>query len=423
MSGRIFLQSGPFISYVSLMSPFILIIIVIGFLGLLMPWVASYSQNRFVSQPMLAVLFGIILYLLPLEGLPNPDPLQHGNIGLRLFELAVIISLIATGLKIDRKANFKNYKIPLLLVSVTMFLSIMLMAFLGWMIGLAGSTALLMAAVFAPTDPVLADDVQVLFDEKETEEHNVRFILTAEAGLNDGMAFPFTWFAVSAAIYGGISLEWVENWMLKDVLYRIAAGGAMGYFVGRLFATVFLRHFEKITSSELKQSFLIIAACLFIYGLTEVLQGYGFIAAFIAGLTIRQYDKGHAFHKQMHQLVDQVEKYFLAIVLILLGGYVVTSFFEHLSWRGIFLTLGFLFVIRPLTAYLSVINAPLPARQKWIISFMGIKGLGSFFYLAFALHEAAFPQKEELWATVGFLVLVSVIMHGISAFLIKSQIY
>ncbi len=354
------------------MNSFTVVIIVIGVLGLFMPWVATFSQNRFVTQPMLALAFGVVLYLLPINGLPKADPLMHKGVALRLLELAVIISLIATGLKIDRRATFKNYKAPILLVTFTMLLSIVLMAFFGWMLGMASSTALLMAAVFAPTDPVLADDVQVEFDETEAEEHNVRFILTAEAGLNDGMAFPFTWFAVMAALYGGIHPEWVGEWALRDLLYRIAVGGLTGYVGGWIFATVFLRHFERVTSSELKQSLLIIAACLFIYGITEVLKGYGFIAAFVAGLSIRQFDRGHAFHKQMHQLVDQVEKYFLAIILVLLGGYVVTTFFEHLSWRGIFLSLGFLLVIRPLTAYLAVARAALPGREKWLISFMGI---------------------------------------------------
>jgi NhaP-type Na+/H+ or K+/H+ antiporter len=405
------------------MSSFILVIIIIGALGLLLPWVSSFAQNKYISQPMMAILFGILLYTLPLEGLPDPDPLQHEGVALHLFELAVIISLISTGLKIDRRATWKNYKIPLLLVAATMSLSIILMAFFGWMTGLAGSTALLLAAVFAPTDPVLAEEVQVDFEEKEEEENDVRFILTAEAGLNDGMAFPFTWFAILAASFGGLSWEWIDNWVLKDVLYRIIAGVAVGYIIGRLFATAFLRKFEKKTSSELKQSFLIVAACLFIYGITEAIHGYGFIAAFISGLTIRQYDRGHAFHKEMNQLVSQVEQYFLSIVLILLGGYVVMHMFESLTLRGALLSLGFLFLIRPLTAYFSVFNASLPQREKWIISFMGIKGIGSLFYLAFALNETFFPQANELWATAIFLILVSVIMHGVSAFLIKSKIY
>jgi NhaP-type Na+/H+ or K+/H+ antiporter len=144
------------------------------------------------------VLIGVLLYNL-ISALPWPNPIWEEVYAVHLTELIIIISLMGTGLKIDQCFSLTQWKIPFCLVTVTMVFSIALVAVVSWwMLGFDPASALLLGAVLAPTDPVLASDVQV-GPPLERRHDNVRFALTAEAGLNDGMAFPFTWLAIAVA--------------------------------------------------------------------------------------------------------------------------------------------------------------------------------------------------------------------------------
>lgn len=399
------------------MEEYILIFILIGIIGLAMPWATSLLDNLPINYPIVSLALGIIVFSLPLN-LPDPDPIEHENIILRLSELAVIISLMGTGLKLNKNFTLKNYRAPLLLVFVTMILCIAAVAFTGWMwAGFVPASALLLGAVFAPTDPVIADNVQVDFDTKQ--EPPVKFSLTAEAGMNDGMAFPFTWLAVWAAIYGLNDLSWIGTWALFDVLYRIVAAIIVGAVLGRLFAIGFLK-LPDSAGWSIRREFIIIAATLLIYGLTEAIHGYGFIAVFIAGLAIRHFEREHDFHESMYDFVDQTEKIFLAVILFVLGGYTVHYLFDHITIESVLLVMVSIFIIRPVFAFLPIIkNSEFNFKDKLVVAFMGMKGVGSLFYLAFALHETPFKQKEVLWATVAFLVFVSVIVHGIGEYVVK----
>ncbi|RYE05395.1 MAG: sodium:proton antiporter, partial [Sphingobacteriales bacterium] len=158
----------------------------------------------------------------------------------RLTELCVIVSLIGTGLKINKSFTWRHWNIPLRLVSVTMILCIAAVAFFGWIgLGFSAAAAILLGAVLAPTDPVLAADVQVSppdakdRTDEEVKDDHVRFSLTAEAGLNDGMAFPFTWLAIQVAIATAAGTAWLWEWLWFDVLYRIGAAVGLGYLLGK----------------------------------------------------------------------------------------------------------------------------------------------------------------------------------------------
>lgn len=346
------------------------------------------------------------------------DPIAEENVILRISELAVIISLMVTGLKIDKNFNIRNYRIPLLMILITMIGCIVTVALAGWWIaGLVPGSACLIGAVFAPTDPVIADDIQVDFEEKGARP--VQFSLTAEAGLNDGMAFPFTWFAIWMATSGLGEWDWLNMWFLKDVLYRIVSGGVGGFLIGRLIAYLLFKlpcHFEGII---VRKEFVVIAITLLVYGLIEAISGYGFIAVFIAGLTIRQFEREHTFHKRMHDFGEQFEQILLGVILVFLGGYIVTYMFQVLLWEHVLIVLLFIFVIRPVFGWLPVLGRELKTKEKGIVAFMGMKGVGSVFYLSFALHETSFAHPEKLWASTAFLIFTSVIVHGSVSYYVK----
>lgn len=345
------------------METYVWIYIIIGFLGLILPWFENLEKYQLLNVPLVALITGVVVYLLPID-LPNPDPLKYEYEILKLSEIVVIISLMGTGLKINRDFSLRAYRIPLLLVLITMIGCIASVAFLGWWVGLVPASALLLGVVFAPTDPVLAREVQVKIEEDAAEEHPVKLSLTAEAGINDGMAFPFTWLAIWIAMYGFDWENWLTTWLLKDLLYRIIGGVLIGYVGGRILAWCFFDLPKKLNFAPRRLGFLAIAITFFIYGITEAAHAYGFIAVFVAALTIRHYEKKHQFHKEMHDIVEQVEQFFITIILVLLGGYIAHYGFKGLTFPMMGICVAFIFIIRPLFGILSTLGTNMPWKQR-----------------------------------------------------------
>lgn len=396
------------------MDNYIVAMTIIGLAALSMTWVPDIMERTFVSYPIVYLLLGMAIYLLPL-GLPTPDPIWREDYVVRLTELSVIISLMGTSLKIRRKFSLKNWRIPLRLVSITMLLCIGAVALLGWsVLGFSVAGAVLLGAVLAPTDPVLAEQVQVGPPDDE-EEDVVRFSLTSEAGLNDGSAFPFTWLAVALAISAADGSGWFTDWVLYDLLYRIIVGAGAGYLIGRGLAYLVFKLPRKTKFPMAQHGFLSLSATLVTYGITELLHGYGFIAVFVTGLTMSSIEEENEYNSEMHDFVNQVERIIMVILLVLFGGSLVTGILDNLTWEGALVGLGLLFIIRPIAAYPSMLGTYSTLKEKLAVCFFGIRGIGSFFYLSFALDQIDFPEDNELWSIVAFIVMVSIILHGLTA--------
>lgn len=396
--------------------PYILLITILGVAALGMAWLPSGLANKPLSYPIVYLILGMILYSLPLD-LPDPDVRKEESFVVRLTEIAVIISLMGSGIKINRPFNLKNWTAPFRLVTITMVLTIAILAVLGWwVLGFSIATAVLLGAVLAPTDPVLAADIQVGPPSDEFEDH-VRFSLTAEAGMNDGMAFPFTWLAIALAISAETSEQWIGNWLLVDVLYKIFAGTAMGFIIGRLMAFLVFQLPKKYKNfPKARDGFVALSVTLIVYGATEMIHGYGFIAVFVAGLTLGGYERNHHYHKEMHDFTDQMERLLLVIVLIPFGGSLIKGMLDELTWQGALIGLALIFIIRPLSGWVGLTGIKISTKEKLAISFFGIRGIGSFYYLSFAMYKTTFAQEDEVWAVVSFIVVVSIFLHGITAY-------
>ncbi len=396
------------------MNSYVFILTIIGLAALSMAWLPSLLDKSFLSYPILFMAVGGVLYLFPFE-LPSPNPLWQEEYVVRLTELLVIISLMGTGLKIRRKISWKNWHIPFRLVSITMLLSIAMLGFIGWgILGLTPAAAVLLGAVLAPTDPVLAEQVQV-GPPHDTREDDVRFSLTAEAGLNDGMAFPFTWLAVVIAVGSGTSDPWLTDWLWRDLLYRIVAGIIIGYLVGRLLVFLLFQLPQKTSFPKAEGAFVSLSTTLVSYGVTELAYGYGFLAVFVTAITMSSFEVENMYHTEMHDFVHQLEHILLVVLLMVFGGSLVHGLLDHLTWNGALIGLAFLFIIRPIAALIGLTGVKVPIHEKLAISFIGIRGIGSFFYLSFALDKIDFADANELWSIVGFIVMVSIILHGVSA--------
>jgi sodium/hydrogen antiporter len=392
----------------------ILILIVVGLAALGMAWMPAFTKATKISYSLLYVGFGAIIYLTLGSFLPLPDPISENKATLRLTETVVIISLMGSGLKIDRPFSLRNWKVPLRLVSVTMLLSIAAVAAVGfYWLGFSLAAALLLGAVLAPTDPVLAADVQVGAPGEGDHTHS-KMALTAEAGMNDGTAFPFVWLAVLTAM-GGLSGPVWAGWLQYELLYKLAAGVTCGYIMGKVLGWLFFRLPKSVEGAKVRDGFVALCSTLLVYGVTESLHGYGFIAVFTAAVTMRGYERHHKMHKTLHEFTDQIERFLLCIVLLLFGGSLVSGLFNDLTWPLAAAAVVFVMVLRPAIGALSLWGTGLHWKEKLAIGFFGIKGIGSFYYLAFALMEARFAEQGQLWAVTGFTVLLSIIVHGLTA--------
>jgi NhaP-type Na+/H+ or K+/H+ antiporter len=393
---------------------YILILIVIGIAALGMAWMTAFTKATKISYSILYVAFGALLYATAGNFLPLPDPISKGSFTVRLTEMIVIISLMGSGLKIDRPFSMRNWRVPLRLVSITMLLSIAAVAAVGYYwLGFGIAAAALLGAVLAPTDPVLAADVQV-GPPMEGDLTHSKFALTAEAGMNDGTAFPFTWLAILLATGEFATKGWV-GWLQYELLYKLAAGVAIGYLLGKALGWLFFRLPEVIDGAKVRDGFVALCATLLVYGITEVAHGYGFIAVFVSAVTMRGVERHHKMHRTLHEFTDQIERLLVCIVLLLFGGSLVSGLLDELTWSLAGAGAFFVLVLRPVIGALSLWGSGLHIKEKLAIGFFGIKGIGSFYYLAFALAVASFPERDELWAVTGFTVMLSIFIHGLTA--------
>ena len=375
-------------------------------------------ERRALSMPIAFLGLGMLVFALPL-GLPDPDPVQHSTIAEHLTEFGVIVALMGAGLKLDRPIGLRRWSSTWRLLAIVMPITIAAVALLGWWAaGLAPATALLLGAALAPTDPVLASDVQVgePTDDEDSEDE-VRFALTSEAGLNDGLAFPFTYLAMAWVGAGGTSVAvWLGKWFAVDVLYKITVGVLGGLAIGWLLGKLFFRaRSDVLRLANHAEGFTVLAATFLAYGITEVAGGYGFLAVFVCACSLRASEHNHGYHQVLHDFAEQVERLFTVGLLLLLGGAVVRGLLGPLTWGGVAVAVALLLVIRPLAGRIGLYGSPGNAAEHRVIGFFGIRGIGSLYYLAYALGSEPFPGAEQLWAIAGLVVVLSVVIHGVAA--------
>jgi NhaP-type Na+/H+ or K+/H+ antiporter len=273
--------------------------------------------------------------------------------------------------------------------------------------------AILLGAVLAPTDPVLAGDVQV-GAPTEGGEHPVRFTLTTEAGLNDGLAFPFVYLGLIVGAEGFLVGDLATEWLARDVLYRIAVGIACGVALGTIFGRILFQLPRGNALAETASGVLSLALVLVTYGLTELAEGYGFIAAFVAGLALRRVEQEHQFHSRLHSFTEAIEHALTAILLLFIGG-LLPLLWGELDWRHAAIALSLVFVIRPLAGWVSLRGTELSGRSRFVVAAYGVRGVGSIYYLGFATAHLDFVNDGQLWATIALTILLSTIVHGLTA--------
>lgn len=380
---------------------------------LLVSWAPVGLKRLPLTLAILCVALGVVIFSTGLLSF-NPDPRTWDTATERLTELVVIISLMGAGLKLDRPLGWRRWASTWRLLVVAMPLTIAAVAWLGVAgLGFSLAMALLLGAAMAPTDPVLAADVQV-GPPRSGDEDEVRFGLTSEAGLNDALAFPFVHLAILAAAGGLASTADLTDWLTIKVGWKLAAGVGVGLLSGWAFALLIFRN-DRSVGARFGDGLVALAATLVAYAAAELAHGYGFLAVFICALTIRARERDHDFHQEMHDFSDQIERLLMMLLLVLFGGALANGLLVSLTWRDALIGLAVVFVVRPVAGLVAMAGSDQPWRERLLLAFLGIRGVGSVYYVAYGLNHGDFGDSERLWAIVGFIILVSILVHGVTA--------
>ncbi len=390
-----------------------ILLVALGASLLVAYWLPHLLVRRPPAATALLMACGMVGPLLFPDIVAGMNPTKNPAIWERAAELVVIVVLFTTGLRIDDLGGRHLWRPTIRLLAVTMPLTIAAVALLGW--SLAGMTvggAILLGAVLAPTDPVLAGDLQI-GPPMEGREHPVRFALTTEAGLNDGLAFPFVYLAIHVASKGADPALWLVEWLAWDVLYRIVVGTLLGAGIGWLLGRILsLPAWNTVSASG--PGVLVLAGVFLAYGIVELAEGYGFIAAFVAGLVCRRVEDRHRFHQRLYAFASSIEHAVTAILLVLLGS-VMPTLWPHLDWSHTIIGFGLILVIRPVAGMLGLIGTRLRLRSRALVAIYGVRGIGSLYYLGYAATHVEFIDEAPVWALVAFTIFASTVIHGLTA--------
>jgi sodium/hydrogen antiporter len=412
--------------------------LIIGALLIVMAISDSMLKRLPLTTSMLYLLVGLLLGPFA-AGLLQVDPLAQSTALERVTEASVIISLFSAGLKLRLPFTDPGWRPAIRLAVISMVVTIALLTLAGvFLLNLPLGAAVLLGAVLAPTDPVLASDVQV---EEPWDQERLKFSLTGEAGLNDGMAFPFVMLGLGLLglhEIGEFGWRWLAVDLVWAVLGGIAFGGLLGTWVGRLVIYLRREHKEAVGTDE----FLALGLIALSYGGALFLHAYGFLAVFAAGTAIRRIERRHSekaprpepkktpeaeelresakdpeqapAHMASEVLAfnTQLERIGEVGIVVLVGGMLT---FDYLSGEAIWFVPLLLLVIRPASVWLGLFRSETSNVQRNLISWFGIRGVGSIYYIMYAVnHGLPTALSQKLTALTLTAVAVSVVVHGIS---------
>ena len=400
------------------MDIYILALLVIGLLLLLFTMGSGWIKRLPLSYALIYLVVGICL---------GPYGINLIQIQLqtkfleRVTEFVVIVSLFSCGLKMNRPLRLRAWNSTIRLIAFLMPISIFAIAAIShWLLNLNWGAAVLLGAILAPTDPVLASEVQLAHIGDRDE---LRFGLTSEGGLNDALAFPFVYFGIHW-LENNNWQSWLKQWIVVDLIWAIAAGIAMGILVGNgvMWIKQQLQKFRPIDA--LMEDFIGLSIILITYALTELINGYGFLAVFVAGLMVQRISPNHNRRLSQLEFTEKLEKLMEVGTILLLGSLLRIEPILKFGGEALLIAGLLIFAIRPLGAWISTTNlgfAKSPRSRfhpttRWLFGWFGVRGVGSLYYLSYSLGKSL---EGELGARIAWItsitVVLSIIIHGISA--------
>ena len=416
--------------------------VLVGVLLVLMALAGTVLKRLPLSTAMLYLLVGLGVSPLALDML-SADPRADAHLLERLAEVVVLLSLFTAGLKLSPGLHDKRWALPVRLALNSMVLTVGLIAGVAYLfLDLPLGACVLLGAILAPTDPVLASEVQL---HEPGDQDRLRFALTGEGGLNDGSAFPFVMLGLGLLGLHDIG-PFGLRWFAVDVVWATAAGlgigWALGTAVGMLVLYLRREHKEALGLDD----FLALGLIALSYGCAVLLHAYGFLAVFAAGVALRRLEQrkssgeasaasvekallhpdarvaesvaahpehGPAFMaKAVLGFNEHAERIGEVAIVITIGALLWAVKWEPAAWWFVPLLL---LLIRPLAVAIGLRRSAVSRNQRWLIGWFGIRGVGSLYYLMYALNHGLPPQlADQLIAFTLSVVVTSIVVHGVS---------
>jgi NhaP-type Na+/H+ or K+/H+ antiporter len=396
--------------------------LLIGGLLLLRGLTATMLQRLPVTPAIIYLAVGMLVGPSGLN-LFHFNPLKQSALLETLTEVVVLVSLFSAGVKMPGSFSFTRWRAPILLATVSMALTVALVAaFAVMVLGLPLGAGVLLGAILAPTDPVLATDVQI---RHPGDRDQLRFTLTCEAGMNDGSAFPF--------VMLGLGLLGLHNlgdggmhWLLVDVLWATLAAVAIGAVAGMTLARIGWTLRRSPYNHALMDDFLGLGLIGVVYGLCVMVDAWGFLAVFFAAVALRQTELKLAKANQTLQesepmptvsegslvFKEHLERLSEMVLVILIGG---TLFRDSWSWAAVGLSLFLFLVARPLSVLAGTIGSGTAWKIRGLSAWFGVRGVGSLYYLMYAIqHDLPETIALQLIQLTLIVVTLSILLHGTS---------
>ena len=393
--------------------------LLVGILLVVIALLGRFMDRLPVSPAMIYLFVGFALGPAVFDAL-ELHPLRELPMLEAISEIALLIALFTVGIKIRVPVGDWRWSLPLKLATISMVLTIAGVVAAGyWLLALPLGLALVLGATLAPTDPVLASDVQL---RSPNDRDTLRFALTGEGGLNDGTAFPFVllglgWLGLhDLGEYGG-------RWLLVDVIWGTAGGLGIGFVIGVGVARGVraLRRWRE--DAAILDEFLLLGVIGLSYGAALAAHTLGFLAVLAAGLALRRADDLHAGSRRtaehspltpsMLSVNEQLERIVEVAVVLLVGVMISTGYW---SMAGLALAALLILVIRPVAVWLVSPGESADTAPRRLLAWFGIRGIGSVYYAAYAsAHGIALGAAENLLACVFTVIAASIVVHGVSA--------
>jgi NhaP-type Na+/H+ or K+/H+ antiporter len=343
------------------------------------------------------------------------DPFEDASLIEHLTEFALVVALFGSGLTINRALRWREWRAVVGLLVVVMPLTIAAGAAFGALaMALSFGAAVALGGILAPTDPVLAGTVGLGPPGDTRRESDARFNLTTEAALNDGLVSPFVLLGVLIIQHDGTG--WLGEWIAADLLYALVVALALGAFAGYSFGA-FIKWLQPRTLVPEFDGFLVIGFVLAVYGLAELVDAYGLVCVFVAGVFFRRYETAHDNKVRLHRSAT-IAKHFAELgVIVLLGTLVTQSAFAAPGLAGWLIAPFLILVVRPLCVLLLLSRSTMSVGERVFLAWFGVKGVATLFYVSFLLAEGFLPaaDQEQVFWTVAFAVMLSITVHGIGA--------
>ncbi|MGG6296905.1 cation:proton antiporter [Leptolyngbya sp. AN02str] len=391
------------------MDIYILDLLVIGILLFAVSLGSGWIERLPLSYALIYLIVGIALSPYGVNLIQDrPDT----NFLERLTEFVVLVSLFSCGLKMNRPLRPWLWKSTIRLIGFLMPISIFGVAAIAhWLLQWEWGGAVLLGAILAPTDPVLASEVQ-LIDPNDSDE--LRFGLTSEGGLNDALAFPFVYFGLHW-IDDSNWQNWFVEWAIVDLIWAIAAGLVVGIVVAYGLQRIENFFFVRRKVDHLMEDFVGLATILITYAIAELVNGYGFLAVFVVAMATQYQGLDSEKAAARLHFMERTEKLTEVGIILLLGTMLRVEPILRFAPAALLIALPLLFIIRPLGAWISTVRMSLRPSTRWLYGWFGIRGVGSLYYLAYALGHGLQDNLGEAIAWITFTtVTLSVTLHGIS---------